>query len=163
MVFHRKPKTENRKPASNSGFTLLELVAVLAIISLLLGLVLPGMYRSWMRERERASVRQLIVGLKAARSAAATEHRRVRVFIDIKSGRYRLEGFAGTRELAPEVRINDAHLVWQDLEKRQGYIAFYGDGTSSGGKLALTGLTGPQVLEVEIITGKVSLKAEGKT
>lgn len=142
---------------------MLELVAVLAIISLLLGLVLPGMYRSWMRERERASVRQLIVGLKTARSAAATEHRRVRVFIDIKSGRYRLEGFTGIRELASGVRINDAHLVWQDLEKRQGYIAFYGDGTSSGGKLALMGLTGSQVLEVEIITGKVSLKSEGKT
>jgi general secretion pathway protein H len=163
MVFSRKPKTENRQSASNAGFTLLELLAVLGLMSLLLGLVMPGMYRSWMREKERASLRQLAVSLKAARSAAATQHRRVRVFVDVKSGRYRVEGLVGAGELAPGVVIKDAHLVWQDMEKRQGYIAFYGDGTSSGGKLALTGRTGPQLLEVEIITGKVSLKAEGKT
>jgi general secretion pathway protein H len=158
----RKPKTENRKLSSN-GFTLLELVAALAVMSLLLGLVLPGMYRTWMREKERASLRQLTVSLKAARSAAATQHRRIRVFVDIKSGRYRVEGLVGTGELAPGVSIKDAHLVWQDMEKRRGFIAFYGDGTSSGGKLALTGLTGSQILEVEIITGKVSIRTEGKT
>ncbi len=160
---YRKPKTENRKPASPGGFTLLELVAVLALMSLLLGLVLPGLYRSWTREKERASLRRLVVSLKAARSAAATQHRRIRVFVDIKSGHYRMEGLTGTGELAPGVSIKDAHLVWQDRERRKGYIAFYGDGTSSGGKLALTGLIGPQVLEVEIVTGKVSIKAEGKT
>jgi hypothetical protein len=52
----------------------------------------------------------------------------------------------------------DARLVWQNPEKRQGYIAFYGDGSSSGGKLELVETTGQRhFLEVKPITGKVSL------
>ena len=56
--------------------------------------------------------------------------------------------------------MGEAHLVWQDREGRQGYIAFYGDGSSSGGYLVVTDKGGvSQVIDVEIITGKVSLKA----
>ena len=37
------------------GFTLLELVVVLALLTLIMGLVVPGMFGTWKRERERAS------------------------------------------------------------------------------------------------------------
>ena len=52
--------------------------------------------------------------------------------------------------------------MWQNREARQGYIAFYGDGSSSGGYLALMNERGQrQLLDVEIITGRVSLKTGG--
>ena len=156
MIFKRP---YNHESVSQSGFTLLELVAVLALMGLMFGLVLPGLYRSWQRERDRAGLRQLVVALKAARSAAATSHQRVRVFLDLKAGRYRVEGTGRGGELAG-IRLTDAHLVWQSRDQRQGYIAFYGDGSSSGGFLALVTPMGlQQVLEVEIITGRVTLKA----
>jgi hypothetical protein len=61
------------------------------------------------------------------------------------------------------VRLTDARLVWQNPEKSQGYIAFFGDGSSSGGKLTLVLPAGRQyLLEVEPITGKVSLESEVK-
>ena len=37
------------------------------------------------------------------------------------------------------MKLTDARLVWQDQEKQHGYVAFYGDGSSSGGKLRLDG------------------------
>ena len=147
---------------AQAGFTLLELMAVMALMALLLGLVLPGLLHSWERERNRATLREFTTTLRTARSEAVTTGRKVRLFLNLKTGRYRLEG--STREGAlTGVSLTDARLVWQNPEKSQGYIAFYGDGSSSGGKLALVEPTGRRyLLEVEPITGKVSLGSKVK-
>lgn len=144
------------------GFTLLELLMVMALLTVIMGLVVPTMFGTWHREQEKASLRQLMITLRSARSLAATTHQRVRVFLDLSGGRYRVEGASRVGELSRGFRLGDAHLVWQDREARQGYIAFYGDGSSSGGYLVLTDKGGvKQVIDVEIITGKVSLKTAG--
>ena len=146
------------------GFTLLELIVVLALVSLLLGLMVPSFQHTISREQDRANIRQLATVLRLARSQAATKHLRVRVFVNKQSGRYWLEGSKHNGGLAG-MRLGDTRLVWEGVDRRQGYIAFYADGTSSGGKLVITDPTGrPYNLEVEIITGKVTLKTgEGKT
>lgn len=147
---------------AQAGFTLLELMVVLALMTLLMGLVLPSLVRSWEREKNRATIRDLTATLRTARSEAITRGFKVRLFLNLKSGRYRLEGSA--REgILTGVRLTDARLVWQDPEKSQGYIAFFGDGSSSGGKLMLVEPTGRRyILEVKPITGKVSLESEVK-
>jgi hypothetical protein len=59
------------------------------------------------------------------------------------------------------MRLTDTRLVWQDTGHHQGYIAFYGDGSSSGGQLVLEDAAGKRFyLEVETITGKVSFKTD---
>jgi len=142
---------------AQAGFSLLELMAVLGLMALLLGLVLPGLLRSWEREKNRAALRELTATLRAARSEAVTRGRKVRLFLNLKTGRYRLEGSTLEGTLTG-VSLTDARLVWQNPEKSQGYIVFFGDGSSSGGKLALVEPTGRRyLLEVEPITGKVSL------
>lgn len=146
------------------GFTLLELMVVLALLALLLGLVLPGVHRTVKRERDRASLRQLATVLRLARSQAATSRQRVRVFVNRETTGYWLEG-SGRRGVLTGMHLGKTALVWQDQERRQGYIAFYGDGSSSGGSLALEDDAGRRyTLEVEIITGKVSIRTgEEKT
>lgn len=149
-------------PVRAAGFSLLELLAVLALLTLLLGLVVPGLKRTYDRERFRVGLRDLLVTFRSARSAAATRHRRVRVFMDLETGNYRLEGSNRSGTLPPGARLAEAHLVWQDQDKRQGYIAFYGDGSSSGGYLGLLDRNGRRFsLDVEIITGKTTLKSGG--
>jgi general secretion pathway protein H len=147
-----------------AGFTLLELMVVLALLALLMGLVLPGLQRTVKKERDRATLRQLTTTLRLARSQAATTRQRVRVFVNRETGQYRLEG-SDRRGVLTGMRIGETRLVWQDQTHRQGYIAFYGDGSSSGGKLALEDITGRRyTLEVAIITGRVTLKTgEEKT
>jgi general secretion pathway protein H len=142
---------------TQAGFTLLELLAVLALMALILGLVLPSLLRSWEREKNRAALRELTAAVRTTRSEAITRGRKMRLFVNLKTGRYRLEG--STQEgILTGVSLSDARLVWQNPEKSQGYIAFFGDGSSSGGRLALEEATGRQyLLEVEPITGRVSL------
>ena len=155
-------RTDGDADRIQAGFTLLELMAVLVLMALLMGLVLPSLLRSWEREKNRATLRELTTTLRTARSEAVTRGRKVRLFLNLKTGRYRLEGSAREGTLTG-VSLTDARLVWQNPEKSQGYIAFFGDGSSSGGKLALVEPTGRRyLLEVEPITGKVSLGSEVK-
>ncbi len=135
-------------------------MVVLGLLALLMGLVLPGLQRTINRERDRAGLRQLTTVLRLARSQAATSRQQVRVFLDVKTKRYWLEGGNRWGDLAG-LRLADPRLVWQDPTRTRGYIAFYGDGSSSGGKLVLVDPAGRRYnLEVEIITGKVTLKTE---
>jgi general secretion pathway protein H len=146
---------------AQSGFTLLELMCVLALMALFLGLVLPSLLRSWERQKNRAALRGLTIALRTARSEAVTGRRQIRLFFNLKTGRYHLQGSGRGGALAG-VKLTDAHLVWQNQEKSQGYIAFYGDGSSSGGDLALVEPGGHRyLLKVKPITGKVSLTTGG--
>jgi Tfp pilus assembly protein FimT len=137
-------------------------MAVLALMTLLMGLVLPSLLRNWEREKNRAALRELATVLRTARSEAVTRSQRTRLFLNLKTGRYRLEGSERVRGLTG-LSLADARLVWQNPEKSQGYISFYGDGSSSGGKLVLVEATGRRhLLEVKPITGKVSLGIMGQ-
>jgi general secretion pathway protein H len=147
---------------AQAGFTLLELMAVLILMALLLGLVLPGLLHSWEREKNRATLRELTAALRTARSEAITRGGKVRLLLNLKTGHYRLEG-STLEGILTGVSLTDARLVWDNPEKTQGYMVFFGDGSSSGGKLALVEPTGRRyLLEVEPITGKVSLRSEVK-
>ncbi|MFA5112369.1 MAG: prepilin-type N-terminal cleavage/methylation domain-containing protein, partial [Desulfobaccales bacterium] len=95
----RGPAAPPRGMGGALGFTLLELLAVLALLGLMMALVLPGLQRTLQRERERADLRQFMTAMRTARSVAATTHTRQRVFIDLKNHRYRLEGSPHLGEL----------------------------------------------------------------
>lgn len=148
----------SKRQRAEAGFTLLELVVVLALAALLLGLTLPSLHHSWQRSQVRVALRQLAVTLKTARSHAATQQQRVRVFLNVPAGQYQLEGSRVWRQLPGMMKIVDSSLVWQDRSVRTGYIAFYGDGSSSGGSLAFVDSFGRgHLLNVEVVTGRVSL------
>ncbi len=143
------------------GFTLLELMVVLALLTLLIGLVLPGLLKSYQREQERSKIRRFLTMLRTARSEAVTRHQRVRLAVDVDTGHYQLEGLAGHGIL--NLRLKDPHLVWEDMDRRRGYIIFYPDGSSSGGKLVIINSVGRQYrVEIDTITGRMNLKIEGQ-
>jgi general secretion pathway protein H len=151
----------SRRGSTQAGFTLLELTVVLALMALLMGLVLPSLLRILHRENQRAAMRGLTTTLRVARSEAATTGRRVRLFLNLKTGHYQMEGSNRRGDLAG-LSLTGARLVWQNMEKTEGYIAFYGDGSSSGGQLVIVEPTGRRnLLAVKPITGKISFGAEG--
>jgi general secretion pathway protein H len=153
---------KNVHPRKDYGFTLLELMVVLALLTLLIGLVMPGLLKSYQREQERSKTRRFLTLLRSARSEAITRHQPVRLAIDLNTGLYNLEGFAEKGTLNG-LHLEDPHLVWDDLDRRRGHITFYPDGSSSGGRLVIIHPGGNQYLvEVDTITGKVAFKVAGR-
>jgi len=144
------------------GFTLVELLAVLAILALLLGLVSPRLYTGLERERFRASVRSFAAALRLARSAAVTDRQPTRVMVDLERGRWWLEGSRRGGSWPPGTRVSQATLVWPDTGRRLGYMVFYPDGSSTGGQLLLVDRQGRTcAVTVDIVTSRVEIEAGG--
>lgn len=144
------------------GFTFVELLAVLAILALLIGLVSPRLYGGLERERFRAAMRSFVAALRLARSAAVTDRQPVRVLVDLERGRWWLEGGARAGSWPPGTRITDATLVWPDDGRRLGYLVFYPDGSSTGGRLILMDRRGRLYsVSIDIVTSRVEMAAAG--
>ncbi len=143
--------------AAGAGFTLLELLGVLTLLALMLGLVAPNLYRSWQKEEAKESVRRLLLDLRKARSLAIAQNRTVKIFFDLDKNTYEWEK-GGPQRCGPLIQGQDSALVWQGNAQRQGYLAFYSDGSSTGGHLSLKGPADSLwVLAVDKITGQVQL------
>ncbi len=137
-------------------------MVVMALLAILVGLVLPGLMGSWERAGARANIRKLASALRLARSEAATHGCRVRLFLDVKSGRFNVEGSHQQGALTG-LHLAEPQLVWEDRDKAQGYVAFYGDGSSSGGKVIIEEPSGQRhLIKVQPITGRVDLAIQEK-
>lgn len=121
-------KSEKQKSQLNmSGFTLLEMLVILSILSLLAGIAFPSVDKALRRQTFHASALQVEAGLRAARASAVRTGREVR--IAPKSDRLGFSyGNVATR--LPATML---------LVMPNGGVAFYGDGSSSGGEISLTG------------------------
>jgi type II secretion system protein H len=87
-------------PCRRSGFTLLELVAVVAIMGLLLFLFVPGIGATD-SARLRGSARELGAHLEYARQRAVLTGKPHRVLMGLDEGWYQLEWFATDRDELP--------------------------------------------------------------
>lgn len=111
-------------PASDRGFTLLEMLVVLAITGLIAGLLYPRIETARGAVQQRLLREQVTAGMAAARSAAMRSGVPVALSADA-SGLL----IAGTRRIAVSTT--------QPLSLQPRTVLFYPDGSSTGGQLTL--------------------------
>lgn len=150
----------NKPPApdvAQAGFSLLEITIVLFLMALMLGFVGSNLYKAWQKEQARLILRQVVSVLRQARSDAVAGNRKVKVHFNVSEQRYWLADAAKEVRPLPPIKPGGSQLVWQDQHRRQGYIVFYGDGSSSGGRLMfLNPGNQPFILDVDRITGQLN-------
>ncbi len=139
------------------GFTLIEMVCVLAIIAMLASVLLPLIPRQTSRSRLQAYALQAATLLKADRNAAIRRGSDVLTTVD-----------AGTRSIrsgatSETVRIpDDVHfdaLLPQTCHQHAALstISFFANGMSCGGTIALTRLDAGYEVRVNWLTGRVEI------
>jgi general secretion pathway protein H len=132
------------KPRDQWGFTLIEMIVVLAVMALVLGLVVTRGPLHSQRIDLDATAREVAGALRLARSRAIAEEQPVTV--SFGAGGYRLD--------SREPSAWPADVVWRGNQ----LIVFLPDGGASGGRIALG--SGAQVVTIDVdwLTGRVLMR-----
>ena len=139
------------------GFTLLEMVCVLAIIALLAAVLLPFVPHETSRSRLQAYALQAAALLKADRDAAITRRTSVATLVDADGRAIRSGASRAAIAIPADVRF-DA-LLPQTCRQRAALstISFFSNGTSCGGTIALTRFDTGYEIRVNWLTGRIEI------
>lgn len=118
------------------GFTLIELIVVMVIISLTAGIVLPRVGASWRRAEDREFLQELVQTLKRARLQAMNAGTLVAFRIRGAERTYGLT-LPPTNRIPDNVDI-DAVDLEIDPQTHDALIVFFPDGSMSGSDIKVT-------------------------
>jgi general secretion pathway protein H len=146
-----------KSATSEQGFTLLEMVCVIAIVAILAAVLLPLVPRNTSRARLQAYALEAASLLKADRYAAIRRGADVSTLVDAPSRAIRSGATGESIRMPDDVRF-DA-LLPQTCRKRASLstISFFADGMSCGGTIALTHLDSSYEIRVNWLTGRIEI------
>jgi general secretion pathway protein H len=156
LTSHRR-RTERSDAAA--GFTLLEMVCVVAIMALLAAILLPRVPRATTRPRLEAYAVELASLLKGDRNAAIARRGSVAAQVD-GSGRLVRSGAGDRTVRIPDDVAFDA-LLPERCNGRPGLssISFFATGMSCGGVLRLSRFASGFEIRVNWLTGGIDIVA----
>jgi general secretion pathway protein H len=142
--------------ADTGGFTLIEMIAVLAILGFALVLVV-GHRAPWSRGYEvDTAAGGLAAQLRLARSQAIAGNRITTLTLDLVGRRYRI-GVSQSRPLPADLAIELLTVSGERRTASTGGIRFYPNGSSTGGRIVLADRSRRVAVGVDWLTGRVSV------
>lgn len=145
---------------SARGFTLLELMVVLAILAALSVVVLPAITGGSGVEL-RAATRDLAAALRHARSEAMMRNAPATLILDVEARRFRISTDQRVRALPHRLRYALYTARSELLGTHTGAIRFFADGSSTGGRITVSVPRGPRaVIDVDWLTGRVHISKD---
>jgi general secretion pathway protein H len=144
------------KRRANVGFTLLELLVVMVILTIVSTVTAVRFSGGIENARLRAETRQLIALLRAARIEAMVSSSVTGIDSDTADTGYLSYPAQQRIELPEGIAIDIASTATATGATQQA-IRFYPDGSSSGGDIQLSSAAGSFAITVGWLTGEVSL------
>jgi general secretion pathway protein H len=138
------------------GFTMIEMIVVLAILGLVLAMVAARGPLGLHTLTTRAAANQLASGFRQARARAVTANRPVEVSIDLAGHSWRI-GADRPTALPRDLDIAVVTVAGQSVGGTRAGIRFLPDGSSTGGRVELK--DGPRRFRVGVdwLNGRVSV------
>jgi general secretion pathway protein H len=141
---------------SATGFTLLELLAVLLILALVAAIVVPSLGGGASVELKSAT-RSLAAGLRQTRNQALNDNRPAVLELDVVKHEFQLPGDRQVRKLPERIDIVLFTARSEQLNEQRGAIRFFPDGSSTGGRITLSTDSMRNLVNVDWLTGRVSV------
>jgi general secretion pathway protein H len=148
-----------RQRERTSGFTLLEIVAVTAIVAMLAAILLPLAPRGTSRQRLAAYAVEAAALLKADRTAAVRRNAQVNAQID-GPGRMIRSGSTGkVLQIPGDVAFQALLPLTCNERPARSTISFFATGMSCGGTIVLSRLGNGFEVRVNWLTGGIEVAA----
>jgi general secretion pathway protein H len=160
----RKSATGNNpgRPPRAGGFTLIELILVLAVVSLVLAIAYPSMSRGRMAFHLRGVGRDVINTVRMARETAVTEQKVIQMLIDAQARQVTLSDDVGdearTYQLPDDVQIQGLTPAGEPLTEEPMKIRFLPNGSSDDALVMLKAESGAVLrIVLDPITGSARM------
>lgn len=151
--------SEPLRSARQTGFTLIEVLVVLVILALTMALVVPAIGKGRGANLEDVA-RDVQISLRKARAEAVLRQRSSAVLVDVRARTYRLEHEPDEMTIAQPIAVT-ASVASSELHGSMAGIRFFPDGSSTGGFVRLSIGGSSTKVEVDWLTGRVSVRREG--
>jgi general secretion pathway protein H len=139
------------------GFTLLELLVVLAIAALLLTVTPPLLTAAMPGIELKASARRVAAGLRLAREEAIRTGHDIAFTLDLERRAFKVDGRFRNSNLPESLDLKLETADKEVLDEHAGAVRFFPDGSSTGGRVILSRKgTGYQV-GVQWLTGRIRM------
>lgn len=147
------------EPGKQRGFTLLELLVVLAIIGLIVALVPGFVLRSQPQLDIQIAARAIADGMRQTRSDAVLHNRSQAFALDVEARVFRAGGQPPVR-LGGDLALSFQTARSQLLGEGVGQIRFFPDGSSTGGLIRLMQGNARAEVRSDWLTGLVTLDVD---
>lgn len=146
---------------SARGVTLIEILTVIAIVSLVVATTGPSFVRAVTNARFNAAAREVLNALRTARYEARQGRQETIVTFDTSRRVYVIDGHAHALELAPDARLSLITADSELVDAGTAAIRFFPDGSSTGGEVSLASENRSVSIAVDWLTGQVALASAG--
>ncbi len=149
-------------PSNQRGFSLLELIVVMVMISLLFTVVAISVNRSVSGAEIRNAAREVVAGLRHTRGQAIIQRQQQVFTVNVETRSWQATG--GQPVQIPEgmdITINTARS--ELTGESAGGIRFYPDGASTGGSVVLTAGEREWHVTVGWLTGEIGIDRDPPT
>lgn len=146
--------------ANDGGFTLLEMLVVLSILSLTAVIALPQASGTRQGKALEAAAVGLASEFKSARAAAIRSNTEQTLTIDTATRRYVREGWSEARALAGSFDVALDTIRGERTGPATGRVRFYPDGSATGGRVVLSNGSRRAIVAIDWLTGGTRVSLE---
>jgi general secretion pathway protein H len=143
------------------GFTLVEIIAVVALIALAVTLVGVSVGTGLEGARVRAASKELAAALRFTRTQAIVKRESQVLIVDVENRTYTAPGRAPV-ELPRQLELKLLTAAQEQVGDGIGQIRFFPDGSSTGGHVELILDDAHWRIDVGWLTGEVLLRKPGE-
>ncbi len=140
------------------GFTLIELIIVLLISVLGFAAISSNISSGNQSTKLQAAARDITSALRYAHGQALMTRQPVSVAINLDDNSYRVSNRSKIYEFPTEIDVS-LTVAEEELSEGEGGIRFFSDGSSTGGRIILEWDKQRRQIDVNWITGEVTLSA----
>ena len=152
-----KAHRAHRARLPEDGFTLLELLIVLAIIGIVYASLPGSVFSSSASLEVRATARDVADSLRRARGQAIAGNKEVVFFLDVGLRRYGIVDEQKTTEFGENIAVRFTTAREELRSRDEGAIRFFPDGSATGGVVTIDGAQQRLQIKVRWLTGQVAL------